>query len=138
MSFSDDIKRFKKKAEKAATLMLRGTALDMFGRIVKRTPVGNPSLWKGPAPAGYTGGALRSNWQIGINSPKGGILPIEKDVTRKTIKLNTVKLKDAIFITNNLPYANAVEFGSSSQAPAGMLRVTVAEFKKIVNKNAKK
>ncbi len=35
-------------------------------------------------------------------------------------------LKD-IYIMNNLPYARALEYGHSKQAPAGVVRITLAE-----------
>ena len=36
------------------------------------------------------------------------------------------------YIINNLPYAIPLEFGHSTQAPGGMVRVTVARFQRIV------
>ena len=36
------------------------------------------------------------------------------------------------YIINNLPYAIPLEFGHSTQAPGGMVRVTVARFQQIV------
>jgi len=128
MSFDQDIKNFNEKATRAATNIFRGTALGLFANIVKRTPVDT--------------GRLRANWQSEINSPptgtakdtdKGGGKTI-KDAKNKTFK---AKLGDSIFLVNNLPYAKVIEDGSSTQAPAGMVKVTVAEFQAIVNKNAK-
>ena len=52
--------------------VVRGTLLDLSRRIVLRTPVGNPSLWQGPPPPGYTGGQARGNWQASISSPASG------------------------------------------------------------------
>ncbi|WP_256203847.1 MULTISPECIES: hypothetical protein [unclassified Pseudomonas] len=34
---------------------------------------------------------------------------------------------------NNLPYAIPLEYGHSTQAPAGMVRVTLANFQHIVD-----
>lgn len=131
MSFSDDIKKFKTKTEGAALSVFRGTALEVFVRVVKRTPVGNPSLWKGVAPKGYVGGRLRSNWQMGINRPQTGEIHATNGPPRPAP--SKAKIGDSIYITNNLPYAIPVEHGHSSQAPAGMVKVTVSEFRKIVN-----
>jgi len=99
VSFSDDIKRFKAKAELAAANVFRGTALDIFGRIVKRTPVGKPSEWKKPnsAPAGYTGGRLRANWQVEFNHAPTGVIdsttPTGED---KKIQDTDLKTKEAL------------------------------------------
>jgi hypothetical protein len=137
MSFSDDIKRFKAKAEQAAANVFRGTALDIFGRIVKRTPVGKPSEWKTPGSAspGYVGGRLRANWQVEFNHIPAGVID-STTPTGEDKKIMHAKIGDSIYIINNLEYAPAIEHGhSTKQAPAGMVRVTVREFKQIVNKN---
>lgn len=139
MSFRDDIKKFNKKTEQRAIMVFRGAALEMFSRIVRRTPVGNPDLWAHPAPAGYVGGRLRGNWQIDINrSPESQLDVIDPNgsqtVANAAVKVQQAKLGDTIHITNNLDYAEAVEDGHSTQAPAGMVKVTVIEFKNIVKK----
>ena len=119
MSFDKDIKDFNKKTEKAALNVFRGTALSLFGRIVKRTPVDT--------------GRLRGNWQASINiSPSGN-----GDTNYRTT-VGGVKLGDSIYLTNNLPYANAIENGHSKQAPVGMVRVTIVEFEHTVAMQARK
>ena len=40
-------------------------------------------------------------------------------------------------ITNSLPYAIRVENGYSTQAPAGMVKVTVVQFQNFIAKAAK-
>ena len=37
------------------------------------------------------------------------------------------------YITNNVPYIMRLEYGSSKQAPAGMARITVAKWQRIVD-----
>ena len=133
MSFNDDIKKFKRKTEGAALDVFMGTGLEMFGRIVKRTPVGNPSIWQSNAPSGYVGGRARSNWQVQINSKPSGV--IDSTGGPPTPSLQTLKLGDSIYVLNNLPYIIPLEHGHSSQAPAGMVKVTVSEFPRIVVSN---
>jgi hypothetical protein len=142
MSFGKDVKKFNKKVEKTATKIFRGTALELFVRIIKRTPVGNPSLWASGAPAGYVGGRLRGNWQVDINkSPDEQLDTIDASgtapIANAATKMQRAKLGDTIHITNNLDYAEAVEDGHSSQAPAGMVKVTTTEFKNIVKSKSK-
>lgn len=79
----------------------------LYNNIKIRTPVGDPSLWKYPAKPGYVPGTLKSSWNIYKNQ-------------------NTVK------IDNNQPYAERVEFGWSTQAPYGMVRISLKEFPSIV------
>lgn len=144
MSFSDQIKAFTAKAEKAADMVFRGTALEVLSAVVMRTPVGNPDLWASKPPPGYTGGTLRGNWQVELNSSARGTVDAKDKDGTPTIrkgsgKISRAKITDSIFITNNLPYAIPVEYGHSRlQRPQGMVRVTVLEFRKIVEANAKK
>lgn len=119
MSFDKDIAKFSKKTEEAATKIFRGTSLSLFGKIVKRTPVDT--------------GRLRGNWFSSINVKPSGSHNAGYEGT-----VNKVKLGDSVYFTNNLPYANVIENGSSSQAPNGMVRVTIAEFEHIVAMNARK
>jgi hypothetical protein len=100
---------------------------EMYNRIVERTPVGNPMLWKYPAPKGYNPGTLKDSWRITLNGAEmsaGGLLL-------------DVKGTDATAtIYNPQPYAQRVEYGWSTQAPQGMLRLTVAEYSQILNDEA--
>jgi len=98
MSFSGDIEAFTKKTEVITLSVFKKVSFDVFGRVVRRTPVDT--------------GRLKGNWHITPN----------------------ITLGKRVFISNNLPYAQAIEDGHSKQAPAGMVKVTVAEFLPIVNK----
>lgn len=119
MSFDKDIERFSNNVNKAATNVFRGTALGLFGKIIKRTPVDT--------------GRLRGNWFTSINvSPNGKDSGSYEGVTFKA------KLGDSIYFTNNLPYAKEIENGSSKQAPHGMIKVTVSEFENEVKRQARK
>jgi hypothetical protein len=143
MSFERDILNFREKTLKKASYVLRGTALDLFGHVVERTPVGNPSLWLFKAPPGYTGGTARASWQIGINRPKIGVSKTpdkngSSTINKAEIGLQKASYKDAIYITNNLPYIGELERGWSMQAPKGMVAVTVRAFKRLLKKRAKR
>jgi len=151
MSFNKDIEKFNKKVDKAATNIFRGTALTLFGKIIKRTPVGDPSQWENPGlwrslgfvNKGYAGGRLRANWFASINSPSrasSNDIDPSGSKSRKNAKAATgrAKLGDSIFLVNNLPYAGVIENGRSKQAPIGMVKVTILEFQRIANHEAKK
>lgn len=143
MTFKYDLNKFAVKVEMRSARVMRGTALDLFGMIVEKTPVGNPSLWISKPPKGYTGGRLRGNWQLSINSPASGTFKaIDKTGVRVNAKahgnVKVADIGDSIWITNNLPYAIEVENGHSTQAPAGMVKTTLLSFKRHVDKNARK
>ena len=117
MSFTGQIKKFNRKAEKAATMIFRGTSLSLFEKIVRRTPVDT--------------GRARGNWMAGINRPSSDSPGYESVVAR-------ARLGDSLFLTNNLPYIGVLENGSSEQAPHGMVAVTVTEFRQVVSMEARK
>lgn len=125
MSFAGDIKRFSDKANIKFDLVYRGTVLSMFSKIVQRTPIDT--------------GRLRGNWQIGISSRPTGELSrkgISGAIGGEQRKISRIHGGDVVYITNNLPYAQVIENGSSEQAPNGMLRITVEEYKSIVAEKA--
>lgn len=139
VKFGLDMKAFCKKYEDRLDVVVRKTLLSLGTNLVLRSPVGDPSLWKTPAPAGYVGGRFRANWQYGFNVPVSGNLDKVDADGKGTIDNmnNRMQQQDASgihFITNNLPYANRLEYGHSSQAPQGMVGITVVEFNDYITK----
>ena len=126
MSFRSDIAKFNAKAERAGTKIFRGTAMGLFGKIIKRTPV--------------LTGRLIGNWQADVNKFADGVIESTgSSVASNSAKSATAKamLGDKITIVNNLPYAGVIESGDSKKAPNGMIKVTVAEFKQHVRAAAR-
>jgi hypothetical protein len=104
--------------------------------LVRRTPVGNPGLWAPsslPPPEGYKPGMARGGWQVAINrtttdetkriDPEGS-----RTVSSGLAVIKTAKPFDVVFIYNNVPYITELENGSSTQAPAGMVKLTIAQL----------
>ena len=92
------------------------------------------------APPGYVGGRFRANWQVTFNAPAAGEIDGidpqgSETIARGTAVLNAFNSEMAkIWFMNNLPYGYPLEFeGHSSQAPGGMVRITVTEFQAFVN-----
>lgn len=143
MSFTLELKDFAEKTNRNVNDVKQAVALDVFGRIIKATPVGNPSLWKSKPPKGYTGGRLRGNWQASINEPKAGTLKTTDKAGNKSVEqmskiVQSAEGDGALWLVNNLPYAERVEYGWSTQAPSGMVRVTIAAFQSAIDKAIKK
>lgn len=98
---------------KASTEVFQKAGRDLYTLIQNKTPIGDPSLWKWPAHKNYTPGTLRAAWQIDSTVNK-------------------------ITISNDTPYGYRVEYGSwSTQAPQGMMRISVLEFPKILDQASK-
>ncbi|BEN05998.1 hypothetical protein [Serratia marcescens] len=104
------------------------------GRLKKRARVSDSMDIK--APAAYTGGRFRGNWQVGLDAaPQGETGQVDKS-GGKTLAAGTLVIErfrvgmQAVYFTNNVPYAYPLEFGHSSQAPGGMVRITAADFQR--------
>lgn len=105
---------------------VRIIALAMLRRIVERSPVGNPALWKHPAPKGYIGGAFRANTIVSIGSPiyEFNENDIDKNggptIAKGARSISGLEPFTVVYITNSAPYAVRLENGWSSQAPMGI------------------
>lgn len=111
---------------------------DLLGKIVKRTPVGDPDFWQGPAPAGYVGGRARANWQVQVNvaEPHDRVVDGVDDngaptISRGEAEALTAKPFGITWIFNNVPYIIRLEDGWSRQTPpGGMIALSVEEVDK--------
>lgn len=117
---------------------------DLFASIVHRSPVGLPELWAENReraarglpprkPAGYVGGRLRASWTIGIGAPATNNAPPDKageaTIARGVAALSAWQPGQNIYISTRMPYAPRIEFEAwSTQAPAGMVSISVAEW----------
>ena len=124
--FSLLISRFVEKQKADHQLIIRKLITDIFTRIVLRSPVDT--------------GRFRANWyplRSGFSKNKN---PEMKDKTGNASieRINGIVASavagDTYTLTNNLPYAVALEYGHSGQAPNGMVRVTTAEFRTMLKK----
>lgn len=77
----------------------------------------------------YTG-SFRASWRVSYNTPREDVTvggtpeaPLRGASFRWPKGFN---LGDTIIISNNLPYAERLEYGWSKQAPTGVLRLAVA------------
>lgn len=121
--FADDIAKFETKTNGKLELAIRKIALEMFSRVILKTPVDT--------------GRMRGNWQVAIGTAPSGTLELDDKSGQASIgKVQAaalgLKVGDIIYLANNLPYAMRLEEGYSQQAPAGMVSLTVQEFQAVV------
>lgn len=139
MTFAVDLKRFVEKAKGNADQVTRLVVLQIGGALVIRSPVGDAKYWQSPPPKGYVGGRFRGNWQYGEGSINSTVTEnIERqDFTSNdsaaagvglTAKVDKEAAGKVHYLTNSLPYAEALEKGHSRQAPFGMVGITTLEF----------
>lgn len=144
MSLSLDLREWIAKAQGNAEQVVRAASVELFAAVVMRSPVGSPDLWQSPPPPGYVGGRFRGNWQVSLGSPSTAVLNTIDKTGAATIAAGegVISSYDSsiprIWFSNNLPYAYRLEYESwSSQAPAGMVRVSIAEFQSIVDEKVR-
>lgn len=116
MSYQEWNKQFTrhiKLAIEASEKVFKASVKILYKRIYDRTPLGDPALWKWPAPKDYVPGHLKASW---------------------TLELEGTYAK----IRNDADYSYRIETGwSTRQAPEGMMRISVMEFPDIVEATTK-
>lgn len=139
MSFESDLKKFGDKSKRKQDQALRKISIELFSRVIMRTPVDT--------------GRLRGNWQATTHVPASGQLSLTDKGSKANAKgIGSSKAKSAMqelilgeshptvfHLTNTLPYAKVIEYGDphgSKQAPAGMVRISVNEFRDVVQQVA--
>lgn len=127
MSFASDVEAYAKKAGASLDETSRAIVLELFGSVIKDTPVDT--------------GRAKGNWQTTIGAPATGTVDrlgeseAMADVSQQTSSFGAGKV---IYLSNNLPYIYRLEYdGWSQQAPGGMLRKNVARIQSIVAKAAR-
>lgn len=139
MSFALDLTKFIEKAQGNAETVVRKVGIDMLAKVVDRSPVGNPDLWKGGGPDGYVGGRFRGNWQVTFGAPARDEIERVDASGSATNAAGAAVLASyrsgisSIWLANNVPYSYSLEMGHSSQAPLGVAGVTAAEFQTFVD-----
>lgn len=87
----------------------------------------------------YVGGRFRGNWQVSFNTPKTGTLERIDPSSDATLNEGVAVIQgfklgvSSIWMMNNVPYAQALEYGHSSQSPTGMVRISVLEAQMFVD-----
>lgn len=120
-NFSYEIGRFAAQTRENVNAIVRKATLDIFVKVVLRTPVDT--------------GRARGNWLPSFGRPEAGFDWDRKSpdgsatVARVAAFALSMKAGQVAYLTNNLPYIVELEFfGKSRQAPEGMARLTVREY----------
>jgi hypothetical protein len=132
-----DLGKYAQKQNMRLDQIVRRSLLDVSRNVILKTPVGNPDLWEsGKAPAGYVGGRARNNWQASINNIPGGEVDSPSASGADSLSSANAAINGAVgqvyYLVNNLPYIRKIEYlGHSTQAPSGMVRLSLKEFDQI-------
>lgn len=128
--FALDLRRAIEAAKDQQEVVIKKIVIDFFSDVITKSPVDT--------------GRFRGNWQCGINSrPTGTVSNVDKTPAgsaggiadaHMAVKVLTAKGAKEFWLVNNLPYAGVLEYGrangqpGSQQAPAGMVRISLAAF----------
>lgn len=132
MSFTLDVKAFCDKAKKNPEIVMRQVSMKLFSAIIMGSPVDT--------------GRFRNNWfanfgptpssEITAYTGKQGTAAISR--VSKVITESRGLAWTELTLTNNLPYAQRLEYGWSQQAPQGMVRTNVTRFNTLLEEEAAK
>lgn len=119
--FRADLAAFAKQIEADVALVRKKVVVDIFGRIVSRTPVRS--------------GRARMSWNVTDDLPDLQPAPevaSDPDAAKAFALAKLAQLKftqpyTVTYVANGLPYIVELEHGSSKQAPQGMVRLALSE-----------
>jgi len=123
--FSIDLTRWGVSLEKEqAPKFIRKIALDLLKKVTMKSPVKT--------------GRFKANWMTGIGGADETTTEstVDDAVMRGAIVLSAYRDLKQIHISNNLPYAAALEHGHSMQAPLGVAEISVEEIEAHFNGGA--
>lgn len=117
--FSLDLEAFADQVDVDVGVVTRKVALQALRGVVLRTPVDK--------------GRARGGWQVEVGEGSDGEADRQDTggglvIADGAVRIAQAKPYEAVDVLNNVSYINALEHGSSAQAPAGMVAVTVAEI----------
>lgn len=127
--FTLDVAAFVEKAKKNPETVVRAVSLKLFSAIIKSSPVDT--------------GRFRNNWQTTGQAPATGLIAGVDPTGNKAVNsaatfITNSPVWNTFTLTNNLPYAERLEYGWSKQAPIGMVRVNIARFNSLLAEEAAK
>ena len=120
MSFDSEVKNYTKVALEDAHKVVKKVVSDVMVNTVNRTSVET--------------GKLKNSWYASFGSPviaTSGRNPDESgsdsldSAERVTSKIKKDTMGQSIYFTNSLHYAQKIETGGFSKAPAGMMRISM-------------
>jgi hypothetical protein len=112
-AWSIPLDRLAQRAQLELTTVARKVTFDLFREVVLRSPVDT--------------GRFRANWNVTYGSPNYGVSNSTAQARGfgEAAKALTLPVGGLVYLANGLQYAAPLEFGSSKQAPQGMVRLSV-------------
>lgn len=137
VSFSKQMRKAADKIGKKIENVAEFSVIALFRDVTFRSPIGDPALWQNQAPANYVPGTFINSWNTSIGASSPVIRQPDtfaKDTFAQIQAIVPKGIGQIIRFENPTPYAFPLEFGHSSQAPAGVVRIAVRNWPVIVKK----
>jgi hypothetical protein len=121
-SFTGDLEKFAKASKVELEVVIRKVAFEVYTGITQKTPVDT--------------GRAKGNWNIGLSNIDYTVNENATSSVKGQAGYENLPREGAgnkvIYITNNLPYINVLENGSSKQAPNGMVSLTMQDVQRSI------
>ena len=129
MSFGKQLRKARLEIISETDDMRKAITIELFNSVILDTPVDT--------------GRARGNWQCSGGSPMLNSVeredPTGSQATSEVVSKVESSFGDgSMFLSNNLPYIQRLEFGHSKQAPAGMVRKNIARIEQIIREKTSK
>ena len=129
MSFKRELKFAVDEISKITTEDWRKSLNEAFLSTILKTPVDT--------------GAARNSWYTNLGATNNGEGARGDDrggsgsIKQMQAEVSKAELGGRVLLYNNLPYIERLEDGYSDQAPAGMVKTTLADWPQIVARNTR-
>lgn len=118
--WSQDINALAKKTGRDLETVVKKVTFDIFNSIILKSPVDT--------------GRFRSNWNVSAVTPDFTTTLETSRGSSEAAKAFSFDVGGVLYISNGLPYARRLEYGYSKQAPYGMVRYTLLEYRRYLLK----
>lgn len=123
-SFALQLQQFRDETLETMDEVFRRVMIEIGTTVIRLSPVDT--------------GRFRGNWQFTIDAPSSASLDSYDPEGHETIaqlvaEAQHLSYGQTAYLVNNLIYAIPLEYGHSGQAPAGMVRITLAGFQQMVD-----
>ena len=124
--FGKEMRAIAKRRNRRVEDIAAETLIDTFTSIIERTPVDS--------------GRLQGEWQTTLETPAAATAGQRQKAQAVLELVATIDEPALYFFSNNMPYAYRIEYEgwSKVKAPAGMVRVSIAETQATLRRLARK
>lgn len=119
-AWSQDIVTLAQRANINLDTAIRKSTLDLFRRLVLKSPIDT--------------GRFRANWNYSIGSADYTTTDStdQSRGMREAMRAADQPSGGVVCLSNGLPYARRLEYGYSKQAPYGMVRYSILEYRRFL------